>query len=198
MTERYVSYIDFDLYTRSETTVDASLKHNALEAGFIAVDAMLVRRVELTGVGASATPRVFTPDPYTDVLFIDDCSEITAVSDDGSALTLNTDVFAKPDNALFEWGESAPYDTLVRRSSTWRYDGPRPTVTVSAKWGWPGSTVPPMIIECAKIAGKAILEGREIKYGLVALAETGGVGERDAKIVVDTFRRYRGPRSWGL
>ena len=198
MAERYVTYVAFDEYTRSETTADAATKHTALDAATIAVDIALKRRVELVTAGAPGlTARVFTPTTSaSDVLWLDDHTELSTLVEDGTTLTSGTHFNLKPDNALSEWGEAIPYDRAVKRSGVWLYDGPRPTVTVTARWGW--SAIPPVIVEGCKVIGKAMLETRNYSQGIVVAIEGGAFGARETKVVKDMIGAYRSHKSWGI
>jgi hypothetical protein len=191
--ERNVTYADFDLYTRSETTVDASLKHAALDAATVAVDNALARKMI---VATGATARVYCPDCNSQNLWLHDFTTLTSIVENGTTLTNNTDFVLRPLNGLSDAEESVPYNQAVRYGTTWYTDGPKATITVTAAWGW--AAIPPQVIEMTKLVGKAMLESRNFSLGVVALTETGAFGARETKVVRDTIDAYRSYRSLGI
>lgn len=194
MAERYVSYVDFDQYVRSETNVDLALKHQCLDAAVIAVDNALKRRVEQTASDAVATARTYRPEGR--YVFLDDLSELESVVENGVTLTAGTDFVLEPLNGRSQSGEERPYDCAIRYDRCWYADWPKPTITVTAKWGWP--SIPAPIVEMCKIIGKAYVDTRNTSLGIAALTESGAVSARDVKLVTDTIREYRAVRSIGI
>lgn len=196
---RYLTLAPFKAYVRSEIVIDDDLYTDAINAAEMWVDNALVRHVALAD--ALATARTFaTPSRYG-TLFIDDCTEITSVVDNGATLVVATDYRAEPINALSASGEPCPYDRLVRPLGYWNgltYGSfaTATTVVVTAKWGWPA--IPPMIKETCKIVAKDMLSQRDLKFGLVTVTEVGGVGTRSNQVVRETIERYRSPKSWGV
>lgn len=195
MAERNVTYADFDLYTRSETTLDASLKHAALDAATVAVDNALGRKMI---VATTSTQRVYMPTCGS-VLLIDDCTAIASVVANTTTLTLNTDYQPEPLNNLSYAGETVPYYVLRRLGyyyAGWDAYGGVPgaaNITVTATWGW--AAIPPQVVEMTKIVGKAYLESRDFALGVIALTEGGAFGARETKLVMDAIRDYSHPRA---
>ncbi len=61
---------------------------------------------------------------------------------------------------------------------TWYRNGPRATITVTAKWGW--STIPDQIVEACKLLTKNWLDHRHTNLGVVGVGEDGfALGERE-------------------
>lgn len=193
---RNVSLADFKLYVRSETTIDESLYLSALLAGEEAVDIELGRKMVVVTAGAPGlTARVFRPTGGN-VLWLDDFTEMSTLVENGVTLVNGTDYVLEPFNNLSPAGVTVPYDRAVRYRANWYCDYPKATVTATARWGW--ASISSLVIEGTKIAGKAILEGRDIRHGLVALAESGGVSERDGLTIKRMVKAYRSHKSWGI
>lgn len=150
---------------------------------------------ELKLADAVATARVFRPVAGSDVLFIDDAAEITAVTENGATLTANTDYVAEPFNNKIN-GQYRPTDRLIRYGVAWYSDGPKATVSVTAKWGW--TSIPPGLTFALYVCAKAYLQSRDVSFGLVAITEQGAAGERDGKAVKDFIDNYRNRGSWGI
>jgi hypothetical protein len=191
--EELVSYSDFDLYLRSTTVNDAPLKREALDAAHTATWNALGRRITVAG---SATARVFRPDSDSRLLWLDDCTSVTSIVENGTTLTVNTDYVLEPLNNLSPSGETVPYYAALRRSTNWYADDVRATVTVTAAWGW--TAIPPQVVEMCKLVGKAYLEGRNYALGVVALTEGGAFGVRETKLVKDAIKDYRSHKTWGI
>jgi hypothetical protein len=193
--EELVTYAAFDLYTRSETTTDATIKHAALDAAHTATWNALGRKIV---VATTATARVYMPTCGS-FLFIDDCTAITSVVANGATLTSGTDYQAEPLNSLSYGGETVPFHVLRKLGyyyNRWDnyYSVPgAANITVTATWGW--AAIPPQVAEMCKLIGKAYLESRDFALGVVALTEGGAFGARETKLVMDAIRDYSHPRA---
>jgi hypothetical protein len=190
---RYITLAEFKLWVRSEQPLENELYGDALAAAETTLDNALARRVAVAG---ASSERVFVPSSGSDVLWIDDCTTVTTVTENGTALTVNVDYQLEPLNGLSAAGEARPYDLIRRLDACWYSDGPKATVTVDATWGW--SAIPAPIKQSCLIVGKDALEQRDVRHGIVAVTDSGAFGPRDAKFVADTIREYRGHRSWGI
>lgn len=113
---------------------------------------------------------------------------MTSVVENGTALTVSTHYQLEPLNALSSAGETVPYRRIRRLDTSWFTRGERGTVVVTAPWGW--ASIPAQIIESCKIAAKAVIDGRDLRYGLVALADGGALSERDARVVKRAIETY--------
>lgn len=173
-------------FHKSETTDNEWLYDEAIEAAAQYLDNECYRRIELAG--DTATARSYVPMPYDDALWIHDCTEITSVVENGRTLTANVDYYAHPLNGVTPAGETRPYYKLVRKSLPWFTDGAEPTVVVTAKWGW--AAFPPGATFACLVAAKAYVESGDVRFGLAALSEAGGVSEREAKAVRDFVGNY--------
>jgi hypothetical protein len=186
---RYLSNETLKAFTNSTIVADADAYTAAIAAAEQQIDNACQRRFE---VASSASARTFRPIPGSNVLWLDDFTTLTSLVENGTTLTA-ADFVLEPLNNRTAAGETRPYNRAIRYTGTWYYDGPKPTVTVTAAWGW--AAIPPGAIEACKVVAKAFLEGRDIRFGLAGFSEGGGVSEREAK---DFVRDYRAPQSWGL
>jgi hypothetical protein len=183
-------------YVKSDTSYDSALYADAI-AGAVEFLRTATGRY-IAAADEVATPRSYRPDTtLSSVLRIHDCAEITSVVEQGATLTAHVDYLAEPLNGITPAGESRPYDRLLRLGMrAWYWDEERPTVTVTARWGWPA--IPQMAKNACVIAAKAYLDNRDLSFGIVGAADFGGITEREAKIVRDFITQYRGPQSWGI
>ena len=195
MAARYLNVDKLKRFIRSQSTDDEGLYAEACLAAEQFLDNECQRSFTLAGT--SATSRSYRPDSYgAPTLFIHDCTQITAVVENGTTLTANVDYVAEPLNGLSPAGETRPYDRLTRYATQWYSNFNLPTVTVTAKWGW--AEYPPGIEFAGLVCAKAYLEARDIRAGLAQFGDVGVAGEREAKAVRDFIREYRGHSSWGI
>lgn len=192
MTTRYLTVAEEKTYLRSEITVDDTLIEQAINSAETIIDNACQRRFE---VASSSTARVFIPSGST-VQIINDCTVIASVVDNGTTLVNNVDYQREPLNGLSATGETWPYYRLRRLNGWWYSSTNTATITVTATWGW--AAIPPQVKESCKIITKDLLEMRDIKFGLVAITEAGGVGTRENRIVRDMIATYAHPFSIGI
>lgn len=196
---RYVEVTELKLFVNSQTISDDGVYEEAIDAATQYLDGETKRTFTLadtTEPDPVSTARVYRPDRGSASLFIHDCVSIVSVVENGVTLTANTDYIAEPLNGMLWSGETRPYNELVRYPGCWYTDGPKATVTVTAVWGW--ASIPDMAKLACKVAAKAYLDARDVRLGLAALSEQGGVSERESKAVRDFIRHYRGAMSIGI
>ena len=192
---RYLTTEQIKAYCRNEKpTEDDEWLEIAGDAAEDSVDTSLQRRVALAA--STATTRTYRPTSW-DRLRIHDCTEISAVSNDG-ATVLPAAYQLEPLNGLTWAGESVPYEEIVLPSGgLWIIDGRRATVTVTAKWGWPA--IPQRILQAALVVAKEYVVNRdEVKLGLVGFSDVGGVVARTNPIVKEVIKDYRRVEAWGI
>lgn len=182
-----VTLATFDAWARDQITADATLKTAALDAAEQWV-AHETGRSWAVATG-SATARVFRPDPCTDLLHIYDCVSITSVVENTRTLVSGTDYLPEPLNARNQAGATVPYNALRRIGMPWYVDRMKTTVTVTADWGW--SAVPYEVVEAVKYVAKAMLEGRNVVGGILAVTDAGAVRETDAKVARDMIAHFK-------
>lgn len=191
---RFVTVTELKDYLRNERpTADDIFYEAAIETAETALDNACKRKFI---VASTSTARVFSPRRSSSILRVDDCTAVASVTENGSTV-LASDYQLEPLNGLSKAGGTVPYDQLRRKQgSPWYWLHDEATVTVTATWGW--AAIPPQIVEACKIAAKAVIEGRDVSLGLVALAEGGGVSEREARVVKNAITDYRRRESFPI
>ncbi len=132
---------------------------------------------------ASPTARVFWPTmSLTGKLEVDDFWETTVLvvkvddNNDGTfetTLTLNTDFYLEPLNGRLH-GQTWPYTRLVLINRTFPCYSYRPSVQVTAAWGW--TAIPDAVKQATLIEGAAIFHRRNSPSGVIGgFADFGAV-----------------------
>lgn len=189
MAERYLSHEAFQTWARSETTYDRDLIIAAIDAATDWLDVACGRRFAVAGAGSA---RTYVPVFGSGRLLIDDCTTVTAVAENGTALVENTDYVLRPLNNRSASGETVPFNEVLRLDQSWYTNGHRATVSVTGTWGW--AAIPTQIVEACKILTKEYLEQRDVRHGLVGFSESGGIRGSENARVRDAVMRYR--RFW--
>lgn len=147
---------------------------------------------------STATARYFTPtNPY--LVPIDDAHEITAVAvddaDDGTYSTSwsSTDWQARPVNQRGPQGQTGwPYTSIVAVEAR-RFDlgSLRPSVKVTAKWGW-SAGVPDDVKQATLMIAARLYELRNTPLGLSGgSVEFGPVAVRDLRDIDGLLSPYK-------
>ena len=179
----------------ADTADDAALTL-ALDSATAQVDGWCDR----TFTAAVAT-RLYTPD-YGDYLDVDPISTATglvvATDDNGDGTfettwTVNTDFRLDPANAV---ANGEPFTRLVglgtRRFWTSQY---RPTVSVTASFGWPGGTPPAPVKLATLIQSSRLFKRKDAPFGVAGSVEFGSELrllnelDRDAQNLLRPYRR---------
>ena len=117
---------------------------------------------------------------------IKDASAITTVeTDDGDTgtWTATTLYFAEPVNLERHGIEGWPYDTIVGVSGQqWRRTGDRPSVKVTATWGW--AAVPETVRQACVLLSKD-----EFKRRTQGLGDVAGIGDYAVRIRANSHAR---------
>jgi len=113
-----VTLATFKTYVRDEA---AGLNDTTLQGYVDAASQGLNNACGRQWVVASggATARSFQPSGWSQTLFINDCTTITSVVDNGSTLVAGTDYQAEPLNHLSDAGETVPYYRLYKPRTYW-------------------------------------------------------------------------------
>jgi|GEM_PF-1917683 len=197
MSTRYLTVSTLKTYMRSELQADDAPYEAAINAAELWIDNKTGRRFEVAG---ASTARVFSVRRASPVLYINDCTTITSVVENGTTLVANTDYTAEPLNNLSSAGEPWPYFRLVRPYSYWyptTYSAStNARVTVTAAWGW--AAIPLSIVEACKIVAKDFFEQRDVAHGLIGVSDNGGVSGRTNNLVKDIVGQYAHPNTIGL
>lgn len=187
----------FTAWVRTEIVSDLPAIDTSIAAAETVFRHATGRQFTLVGAATTATARTFRPARCTRYLWIDDAAEITAVSENGTALTVNTSYLAEPDGNRDEsTGEWRPFDRLIRLDQDWYWDDMRRTVSVTAKWGW--STLPEVAVEALKVIAADWQAMRNSRNGVVSVSVDGfAIGMRDNPLVEQAARALKG-HNWGI
>ena len=191
---RYTSYEGFAEYARDTTSAaDVATANAALLAAEALVDEFCQRSFT---VATTSSARVYTPETNeSEVLRIHGCTAITSVVESGTTLTA-AQYQAEPLNNLTISGMTVPYTHLRRYAGFWYYDLGRPTVTVTATWGW--AAVPAAVVEATYIIGKDILQQRNNNSGIASFGDYGAVGVRMNPFALNLLRPLRRSEAFGI
>lgn len=185
MAPRYLPVATFQQWWQDETSQNATLIEAAILAAERAIDNELGRPMI---VATTASARSYAPDAASDLLWIDDCTTITSITEDGTAVS-SDDWQAEPLNNLTSAGETVPYYKVRRLDGDWYSNRRKATVTVTATWGW--AAIPYEVVEACKTLAKDILLNRDARFGLAGITDAGGVGMRENPVVRSMLSHYR-------
>ena len=168
---QYILLGELKAMLRINDYVDDELLGSHIEAASRTIDDICHRTFSLD---ATATPRVFYPDSPR-VVRIDDVGSSTGVEVridndlNGTFETVITDATTQPDNALVK---GVPVTKLVAYETYWPMDS-RPTVQVTARWGYP--TVPePVRSACGILAGR-LFKRADSLLGVAGFGDLGAI-----------------------
>lgn len=194
MSTRWLTTDVLKQYVRSQLVVDDGFYEQAIQSAENWLDERTQRRWV---VASGSSARSFNPSGSR-VLFINDCTTITSVVDNGSTLVSGIDYQKEPLNGLSDTGEVVPYYRLVRLGGVEWYEITEglASVVITAAWGW--LAIPPMILEACKIVAKDYFLQRDVNHGLVDISDVGGVGSRENRLVQAAVERYAHPNVIGV
>lgn len=180
-----VELATFQTYARDDLAgADTGVLQTALTSAINAVNSHCNR---LFTVAGAATTRVYVP-VWGDVLDIHDCTTVTAVSNDGVAIT-SANYQLEPLNGINDAGVAVPYDRIVLTlGDRWVFDGKRATVSVTATWGW--ASIPTEVTEAVLMLAKDIAYNREQKGDVAGFGEFGAVRLRGNPLVQSLLTDY--------
>ena len=158
-------------WANDETSASDTLIQEAINASGEWLNSESARNLTLVDGSTVASARSFRPNGSS-FLNITDAAEITSVVENGTTLTEDTHFQAEPFDNLHEvTGAYRPYDRLTRLDANWYTNGPRPTVTVTAKWGW--SSIPAVVVTAARVLTSDWLANRQVRLGVVGSTADG-------------------------
>ncbi len=197
MATRYLSVPTLKAWRRDGTKVSGTLTEESINAATQAIDNALHRRIEKATPGAEGlTTRVYAPGG-SQRLWIDDCTEVVEVVENGVTLAAGVDYQLEPLNGLSSAGEPRPYDRLKRHGQCWYSDDDKATVSITARFGW--AEIPPQVIEACKVIADEMCRNPELRFGLVAITDAGGFGARESRTVTKMINDYRSAyKQWGI
>jgi hypothetical protein len=184
----------FKSYIRDEGNgLDDAILQGYLDAATAALNNACSRQWVLAG---SAAARSFQPRGWSNTLYINDCTTITSVVDNGVTLTVGTDYQPEPLNHLSDAGETVPYYKLVRPYLDWYSNNGLASVVVTATWGW--AAIPYQISQACLVLGKELCNNQDVRLGIVAVSDAAISGIRTNKIARDAVNAYPHPNSIGV
>lgn len=192
-----VSIEEFTAYIRSGNTeaINVDRLQSALDAADTAIDQYCDRAIFVAD-DEDTSARVYRPTPGSYLLGIHDCVEIESVVENSITLTEDSDFIADPLNGLTSAGESVPYSHLYRYRQAWWCDGPKATVTVTARWGW--AAIPAGVAEATKILAKDIATSRARTGDVAGFGEFGVVRLRQSPQITGLLAPYRRVEAIGM
>jgi hypothetical protein len=168
---RYIELGELKSMLRISDSVDDALLSGHIEAASRTIDDICHRSFDLD---ATATARVFYPDSQL-VVRTDDIGSLDGFVlkiDENATATFNltiTDATAEPLNAL---AKGTPITKLVAYETYFPTDI-RPTVQVTARWGWPA--VPePVRSACGILAGR-LFKRADSLLGVAGFGDLGAI-----------------------
>lgn len=170
-------------YLRAEQAVDQPFVSGALASAHSIFYDLCAREFELADTVATA--RSYVPSG-SDVLRIHDCTEITTIIANGSAVTSYQKEPVGPTWA----GEVRPYEQVRLLGTYWVASAfiAQATVVVTAKWGWPAPPAP--AIDAVKVLCKDIVTNRDVRAGFVSFGDAGVAAARRNPFVLSVVERY--------
>jgi hypothetical protein len=172
-------------WRRDTTTANTIEIQSSIDAAFEALNKALQRRLVIAGASSA---RVYAPDDF-DVLFIHDCTTVTSVTENGTLLVAGTDYQLEPLNGVDSSGLSVPYYRVRRLGRNWYRDNNKGTVSIVAAWGW--AAIPSDLILACMIIASDMLENQNMRFGLAAITDAGGVGTRDNRTVREAILAHQ-------
>lgn len=172
-------------------TVDDTQITLAATAGSRRVDGITGREF---AADVSATARVYCPRSSRHVE-IHDAHEITSVkigAGDGTyptTLTVNTDYWTLPLNGVGADQQAGWPASTLRTEGKFTVYNYRPTVEVTAKWGW--ATVPEAVKQATMLLAVRYFRLRDVPFGAIAGGvDTGPMAVRDLRDVLQILAPY--------
>lgn len=191
ITNGYTTLADLKAHlgdTRSDA--DAQLEA-AIESASREIDGYCRRRFYVDTLGST---RVYRPVSSTE-LFIDDASAVTAVkTDEGDDGTYETtwsasDYVLGPFNGIGSNGAAGwPYVHIKAVGSRTFPMFARPTVQVTATWGW--AAVPADVAAACRLLAATVHESRLVPFGSAAIGEVGMTRTRMPALVAELLAPY--------
>lgn len=144
----------------------------------------------------SATARTYWPlSRY--VVLVDDfhttsgLQVATDVDDDGTYETIwaTTDYINEPVDGIRDGVTGWPYWKITAVESYVFYDYRRPSVQVTARWGW--AAVPAPVKEASLALAEEIFKMKDSPYGIAGFGEFGFVRVRENPKIVSLLMNYR-------
>lgn len=176
----------------SDTDDDSKLT-SALTAASRALEKWCKRQFNDAG---SATARVYYPlDPR--LVVVDDFHTVTGLivahdTDDNGTFDetwLTGDYQLEPLNGIRDGVDGWPYQRIRAVEALTFYSGRRPSVQVTARWGW--AAVPAPVKEATLMLAEEIFKMKDAPFGVAGFGDFGFVRVRDNPKVATLVKDYR-------
>lgn len=190
----YVVLNEFQDYARSEVLgTDDVILQSCLDAAEQMINEFCAR--SFTVASETATTRLYTPGNWgCPTVRIHDAVAVTAVLEDGSALAA-ADYQVEPWQVAWS-GEAQPIEQLRRTNSVWYWEHDRPTISVTARWGW--AATPPAVTQATLIIAKDVFQQRNTTAGVAGFGEFGAIRVRMNPIAMALLQPLRRAEAWGI
>ena len=198
MTVNYATLAQLKAALRITDQVDDSLLNTALQSASQWVDGWCDR--SFAPAGTAVTTRDYTPTSPFGTLYIDDCVEVVEVRIDENldrtfpTLLTADDYLLEPVNEV-RYGLKLPFTRLRPYDDgywpTWR---DRPTVRVSARFGWPETPV--AVREATILEASRLFTRLDAPLGIAGFGDMGGMRvsrfvDPDVEMLLAPYRRVR-------
>lgn len=175
-----VTLENFKIYIRDEAKgINDPTLQSYLDAAEEAFGNATSRYYNLVTGATTATARSYAAEGCTDILRIHDCTEITAVVENGT--TLATSAYQAEPVGVTWSGRTVPFEQIRKLRSYWYVDAGRAAITVTAKWGW--ASIPAQVTEAIKIIGKDLCSNQDVRFGIVSVTDAAAFSARTNPIV---------------
>lgn len=193
-TPRYLTVASYKSWANDDTSASDTLIEEAINASEEWLDQQMGRSLVLIAdlEAATATAKSFRPDLNSSILRIRDAAEITSVVENGTTLTVDTQWVGYPYNNEHDTtGAYRPFDRIFRLNGCWYTDGHKPTVVVTAKWGW--TSIPQAVVTAARVLTSDWLANRQVRLGVVGSTADGfSIGVRENPNVLKAINTISG------
>jgi len=198
MTVNYATLAQVKSALRITDQIDDTLLDTAITSASRWVDGWCDREFE--AAGTAVTTRDYTPANAFGVIYIDDCVEVTQVKIDAdldrtfSETLVAADYLLEPVNEV-RYGLALPFTRLrTYEDGYWPVFGGRPTVRVSARYGWPA--VPETVKEAAILQASRLFTRLDSPLGVAGFGDMGAMRvsrfvDPDVEQLLAPYRRIR-------
>lgn len=193
MANDVVTLAEFESYIGTEVTANRPWMQSVLDAGVAAAGTHCQRQFAFATGSTSA--RVYVPEG--DLVHVHDCVSVSSISENGSVVA-SSEYQLEPLNGITSAGVSVPYRRVRRLGGWWYAYGRQATVSVTADWGWPGTSFPDEIKQAVLMLARDVRSGRDASYGIAAMTEYAAIRARENVQVRGLLRDFRRVESWGI
>ena len=198
MTVNYATLAQVKSALRITDQIDDGLLNTAIDSASRWVDGWCDR--SFAPAGTAVTSREYTPTDTFGVIYIDDCVEVTEVKIDDdldrtfSKTLLEIDYLLEPVNEQ-RYGLILPFTRLrPYEDGYWPVFRNRPTVRVSARFGWP--EVPTAVREATILQASRLFTRLDAPLGIAGFGDLGGMRvsrfvDPDVEMLLAPYRRVR-------